>query len=280
MSDDSNPDVEQEARLMGWLPEEEFKGDKSHWVDAEEYVSKGRQVMPILLANNKRLQRELLTRDGKIDTLAQQLDGATKAIEKLEQHYSAANKRAVEVAKEQLKEELKQARSDEDVDAELAIMDKLEQLRQTPEPEKKVVPPTKDNTGLDPEFVEWQADNQWFNEDKKKTKLVVRIAEDLREEGDTTKGRAFYDKCVAEYERQYGDSNDTQDDDGRSTSKVAPNSRGGRRSSAAKGYDALPADAKQACLEDADALVGPNKRYKSLSDWQKKYAEIYFAEGN
>ena len=47
--------VEQEARTLGWVPAEEFKGDPNRWVDAETFVERGHTVMPILRKNNERL---------------------------------------------------------------------------------------------------------------------------------------------------------------------------------------------------------------------------------
>ena len=48
--------VEQEARTLGWVPAEEFKGDPNRWVDAETFVERGHTVMPILRKNNERLE--------------------------------------------------------------------------------------------------------------------------------------------------------------------------------------------------------------------------------
>ena len=48
--------VEQEARTLGWVPQEEFKGDPNRWVDADTFVERGHTVMPILRKNNERLE--------------------------------------------------------------------------------------------------------------------------------------------------------------------------------------------------------------------------------
>jgi hypothetical protein len=36
------------AKSMGWVEEENFRGDKSNWVDAEKFVDKGMNDLPIL----------------------------------------------------------------------------------------------------------------------------------------------------------------------------------------------------------------------------------------
>lgn len=278
MADENDITVEQEARSMGWLPQEDFPGDPEKWVDAEEFVERGRHVMPILLANNKRLQRELSTRDNQIGTLKAELKNATTAIEKLEKHYTEANKRAVENAKAQLRAELKQAREDNDVDAELDIQERLREVDKALEDAPKNPPEKKEkpqDSGLSTEFISWQKDNPWFGEDKKKTKLVTRIAEDLREEGSDLEGRAFMDRCVELYEEQYGNS---QSNSRAATSKVEGVSNRGSSRSSGKTFADLPKEAKEACWADIDDLVGEGKRYKTQKDWENAYAKIYFTE--
>lgn len=277
-------DIEKEARSMGWVPEAEFKG--KNWVDAEEFVERGRVVMPILLNNNRRLQKELLTRDTKIGTLEQQLQGAQKAIEKLEKHYTETNKRAVEIARAQLKEELKQAREENDVDREMQITDQLADLKQREtEAAKEPVAPTPENKPVQgkytPDFQEWIDRNPWFGKDAKTSRRFGIIAEELREEGTELQGPEFLDECVRLYEEEFGPiypEQEEQEPVRRQSSKVEGVSNRRRARSNGHSYADLPAEAKAACNDDADDLVGPGKRYATLKDWQAAYAKIYYAE--
>lgn len=275
-----DPAVESEARNMGWLPKDQFKGNPDQWVDADEFVERGKHVMPLLLANNKRLQRELLTRDAQIATLAEQLNGATSAIQKLEKHYTEANKRAVENAKSQLKAELRQARENNDVDAEFDIREKIDQLNAAsakaedanPAPAKSVAPAP----ALDPEFVDWKARNDWFGVDAKRTKEIMRIGEDLRDEGNDLVGAAFLDECVRILNERNKPATPKHE---APVSKVDGVSRGARTGNGGrKSFNDLPPEARQACLDDADDLVGKNKRFSNLKDWQDHYTSIYFSQ--
>jgi hypothetical protein len=274
-------EVLKEAKSLGWVPLEKFRGNKEQWVDADEFVERGKNVMPILRATNDRLRNELLTRDRKIDTLQRTLEGATTAIQRLEAHYTAANKRAVEIAKAQLKEDLKGAIEDRDVDRELEIRDKIEELRvagdkvePVAKPSDKKDPPSSD---LSPEFKEWQDENPWYGEDKKRTKAILRIAEDLRDEGNKLVGKEFMDECLQKLEEQEADTTTTIPPQ-RRPSKVDTGNPAAGGPSSGKGWNSLPKEAQQACLQDAEELVGPEKRYKSLDDWKKAYTKLYFAE--
>lgn len=283
VDDDDLPDVEQEARQMGWVPEDEFKGNKDHWIGAEEYVERGRKVMPILLSNNKRLQTQLKAQSDKLSALETALQASTRAMEKLEGHYTEANKRAVETARQNLINEMKQAREDNDVEGELAARDKLDELKKSTDDlsSKQKDPPKKEEpkSVLSDEFVSWQNDNPWFSgtskEDKQKTKEVVRIAEDLREEGSELTGREFMEECVRILEKRNKPEPRT------SKVEAAPNRRengGGGSSGGGKTFADLPADAKAQCLEDAADFVGEGMRYKTLDEWKKRYVSIYFTE--
>ena len=278
MSDELEQDqVEREARNMGWVPEEKFKG--KNWVDAAEYVDKGKHVLPILQQNNRRLQDELLTRDKKIDTLDAQLKNTNKVIERLEAHYTEANKRAATEARKSLAAELTQARDDRDTEAEVRILESINSLKVAEDaPPKPDTPDKKDdsdnyNNQISPDFKAWESDNSWFGKDTKKTKGVTRAAEDLREEGSTLVGREFMDAAL---ERYLDVNPDTQDDG--LPPRPSPKVESGNNRNSARGrndYNSLPAEAKAACMEDAETLVGAGKRYKTLADWQAKYNEIY-----
>lgn len=52
-------DFEAEAKLQGWTPKEVFKGDASHWIDAEAFVKRGEELAPFLKKKNHILEREL-----------------------------------------------------------------------------------------------------------------------------------------------------------------------------------------------------------------------------
>lgn len=58
--DDGAPrDFEAEARLHGWTPKDDFKGDPSRWVDAETFVTRADEVMPLLKKKTQHQDREI-----------------------------------------------------------------------------------------------------------------------------------------------------------------------------------------------------------------------------
>jgi hypothetical protein len=287
----SDQNIEQQAKEMGWRPKDQFKGDPDKWVDAEEYVERGEHVLPIVRAERDRLRGELLTRDQKFGTLQQELE-ATKAIVKgLEKNYTESLTRQLEAQRKQLKANLKDAVEERDTDREFEVREQLEALTEAEKDAKKeqeenkeklngTKPPVQTSTDpeLSPDFTAWKAENPWFGgssaEDKKRTKAVIRAAEDLRDDGDTSTGREFFEKATAVAEG--GNSNDSSE--GRKVDKVDNgNARNNSRSSSGT-YASLPAEAKAACLEDMENFVGEGKLFKTEDEWKKYYAKTFYGE--
>lgn len=283
-------DIESQARQMGWKPQEEFKGDPDKWVDAETYVERGEHVLPLLQANNRRLQQDLLTRDQKIDTLKQELEVTRSIVQGLEKNFTESLERQLKEQRASLKADLKGAIEDRDVDREMEVREQLDQLteaervaKQKQEENKKKLeaskptPTDKDtDPNISPDFNAWKEENPWFGgssaEDKKRTRAVIRAAEDLRDEGDTSTGREFFDKALARAEPSSDDSPVDKVDGGTSRS----NGRSG--SGGAKTFASLPAEAKKACMDDVDNFVGEDKLFKTEKDWKEYYAKTYYGE--
>lgn len=281
------------ARDMGWTPQEQFKGDPEKWVDADEFVRRGEHLMPILRKTNQRLKGELAERDSRIDTLQSRLDNVQGTLDRLDTHYSEANKRAAQQAINGLKDQLKQAREDDDTDKEVELLEQIglaqgevrrlteeEGKKKTEDEEEKNKKPDKDEgVAVDPDLKAWEKENKdWFGVDKKRTRQFHRIAEDLREElndsgeDDKFSPAEFLEECQRLWDQEHGEG-------GERPSKTDSSSRSsrGNPTGGVKGWNQLPKEAKAACLADADYLVGEDKRFKTLEDWQKEYTRIYNA---
>jgi hypothetical protein len=52
-------DYEAEARAQGWRPKEEFRGNPDAWTDAETFVKRADEVLPLIKKQNAHLKREI-----------------------------------------------------------------------------------------------------------------------------------------------------------------------------------------------------------------------------
>ncbi len=267
------PDLEERAREMGWMPKEEYKGNPDNWRSAEDFVEKGKHLLPLISANNKKLRQELLTRDKDIATLKQAVETSQKAIKALQKTYTESTKLQVEQARKELRDQLKAAKEIGDVDAELLLIDKLDDLKQAVKEQKDEDTSATEVTTLDPAFVQWQSENPWFGnttdaKDNSRTQALVKVGEELRSSGDRSTGRTFMDKCVRELERQEAGAK-------KILSKVEGSSGAGHRSSGSGGFLSLPKEAQDACHEDTRSFVGPGKMFKTVKEWENHFYSLY-----
>ena len=125
------------AREKGWRPKEEFAGDPEDWVDAKEFVSREPLYKALHKANReiKRVKREQ-------DTFKQLYD-------KLE---NTAKEKAIA----ELREQLRVAAEEKDIEAALSIKDKITELEVKSE----------ESAVKNEEFETWLESNDWYESDE------------------------------------------------------------------------------------------------------------------
>ena len=278
MSEDTEvaPEVITEAREMGWIPKEHFKGDPEKWTDAKTYLDRVEHVLPLVKKSRDRLRIELEQTNTKVLTLQQQINEGREAMDAFQKYHEEDTKRRVEAAKVELRRQLVQAKKDGDVEAEVEITEAMAELREPP----KVNGEEKNKeTKVDPAFQAaletWRADgNQWWGVDQEKTAYAQGQAVYLNLFRKDLKGREFLDEVTKLVQDKFPDKNSRRDN----PSKVEGARTGASQQNGGKTYADLPADAKAACDKDASKLVGPTRLYKTAKDWQVQYARDYFAE--
>ena len=271
----SPADVQRQAEERGWIPPSRFKGDPERFVDADVYIKRGEEVLPIVREQNKRLHAELNGVKQQAQQTTAALKAAQDAISQMEERHTVATQRAVEDAKRQVKAQLAAASEAGDHDGVAELTDKLVQMNAV-EPVVVKAPPPPEAFSPPADLVEWNADNPWFGVSKRKTALALAIAQEFRDAGDMSTGRPFYEKVGAEVDKELGVQQPRGD-------KVegARNGSGdgeGRTANGRKGYASLPADARTACDAESRRFVGEGKKYKTQQEWRNRYAEIYFGE--
>lgn len=106
-------DFEAEARAHGWKPQDEFQGDPAKWTDAETFVKRADEIMPLMREQNKDLRRKLSDMERTIKKLAKSEQAAhrdrlealqAKRLEAFEagdrEAFVAADKKADELRKD------------------------------------------------------------------------------------------------------------------------------------------------------------------------------------
>lgn len=139
------PSVEDLARSQGWVPIEEFSGDKSKYVSAETFVAKG----------------ELIDR---IEQLGKKLKDSEKTIKMLSEHHSKVKESEFKRAVAFLKQQKKQAYENGDVDRILELDDKIAEVRETQKTQKQQEE-IDEAPESHPAFQSWVSENKWYETD-------------------------------------------------------------------------------------------------------------------
>lgn len=231
--------AEERARRMGWVPQEDFRGDPEKWVDAEQFVERAHTELPIMRENLKRMERKLAQQE--------------KVLADFREFASKSEERAFQRALEQIKTEQRQAVEDGDVARFDAAQKRFEALSK----EIPAAPAAPIDSAVQAEFAEWHSKNEWYTRDPEMTVFadaagdyLAKIKPHLKgtpkflEEVEKRVRREFPDRFENAKRREPGAVHGAGDE-----SDGAPARRG-------KTYADLPADAKAMCDRFVKTIPG------------------------
>lgn len=217
-----DPALEAEARDMGWRPKEEFRGDESKWVDAETFVTRGREVLPLVKAQNKRLQQEL--------------NEIKATVREFKNHHETVRQRAFDDAMATLKTMQADAVTRGDGEAFAKIEDeKLKMMREAQQASRQ-------SEGPDPGFVAWTQKNPWYGSDAEMTRMADTLGAGLRAQNPNADGNDILAAVEVDIRRHFPHRFSQKKPVPAVDGVGRPQDRPG-----AKSYQALPPEAKAAC---------------------------------
>ena len=267
-SNEVSPEVQHEAESQGWVPKERFRGNESDWVDADTFVKRGREILPILRKNNENLIKDLQATKDQLKEFRE----AAEEFKKFQRESYERKAQEYESQIREIKESRAQAISDGDGQKVNALDDALDQAKENFKEAKQSVKdvvsaknPEPTPEAIDPGLQVWLDRNTWFGQDKRLTGMVNGIGESLRLEFPLLKGQAFLDKLdevlAEEFPNKFGEKRSP-------ASRVESGSgRQGRGSSNAQSYDNLPSDAKAACDKFVKQKLMTKEEYVASYDW-------------
>lgn len=152
---------EDEARVQGWLPQEEWIKDGKdpvQWRDASTFLSVGSFFSKISSLNKK------------IDSLEEDKSYSNKIIKQLYEQNKTVQESSYKQAMTDLRKEAREARREEEHDRADALEDQMEELRENkPEFEDLPEEKTKSNQESNAEFYDnWanSTENSWYLKDQ------------------------------------------------------------------------------------------------------------------
>lgn len=257
-------EFEQRARIQGWVPEDEFRGDKERWITAKDFVERADHMMPILKSVNAKHERKIL----KLEKDLKEQKELSKKMIKIHGKYStdlhdsrisdikARKLAAVEAGETDLYKTLEDEES------------KIEKPEVIAEPEEEIIPTKTKN----PDVVRWEQENaHWYGEDTELTEYAEIIAEKMAKGGhsygDDSYGfcNAVKAKVKTMFPNKFtapGATGGSGPDEPNTRGAEAPKTKG-------KTWNDLPADAKAQCANNIASIPNYTK---------EKYIKDYFEE--
>jgi hypothetical protein len=259
--------AEKEARLLGWVPKEEFR-DGEHWVDAETFVKRGKEINPILRKNNETLLKKLDEANREISEVKK----VAKDFEKFQKEQAERKVLALETELKALKEQKKAAITQGDGETVVDIDEQIDALKEeqrlAKEVPKEIPSPKQAPVTLDPLVTSWMEVNTWFITDQKYTRIADAIGQEINATRPDLKGQAFFDELDKELEEVLPEKYLKQ---GRRSpvEAGAPASTSRPKTGTKKqSYENLPPDAKAACDRFVKQGFMTRESYVAEYDWE------------
>lgn len=244
--------AEAKATRMGWRPQAEFKGDQSKWIDAETFVKRGEEILPIVQANAKALEKALAEANKRTDKLE-------KTLKEFGDYHTQSEERAYQRALADLIAQQDAFAAEGNVEGVRATTEQIVDLGK----EVSKVPKVGQDDGEPQHITDFRAENPWFQKDSVMTAAAHAIAEELAISGlvDPVKQLAEVSKRIkVEFPHKF---------ENQRRAAPAPVEGATPPRKAGKTYSDLPPDAKAQC----DRFVTQIKGFS-----RDNYVKDFFAQ--
>ncbi len=279
-TDTSQENMQSEARKMGWVPQSEFRGPKDQWRDAEEFVERGRTVIPIIRSQLDREREKSAALSDKLDRLEKDHARDFKRLE----HMSAV---ALEKQRESLTDQYG-ARKEAAVErgdiegyraadqAERKALSDLDSKSRPPEDKadaRTALPQSVQNT-----VETWLVDNRWYQSDLEMQALAsVHHEKLLRDKPGLTLAENLAD--VRDYVKtKFPEKFSKGRANGADTGSSPVEGGGSRSSGSTRGlYAKLPSDAKAMADKQLGLYLKKGEtEEKDGTKAKERWAKVYF----
>ncbi len=257
---------QQKARGTGWVPESEFRGKKENWRPAAEWNEYGDKHIPFIKAELRGTKEENAALKEKLGSLESVVEKMTTVQDKFGE--DSYNKSISDI-----KTQRREAAGREDWE-EYDRLEEQEAQIVKPAPVAETEPESNEQTQAippHPEAVKFMEAESWFNADPQLQKYAYYIGQELNKNKDPDAApgqeKAFYARVAREVKTMFPHkfTNPNQD----KSDIVEPTLRGGGTppsGNGAKGWDDLPAVAKQQCAK----MMAEDKEY-TKEEYVKHY---------
>ena len=253
-----NPEVEERAKIYGWVPKEEFRGDPERWTPADQYVQRADEMLPIARSMNKKLADDVRRANDEIARL-------TDVVKRVAETHAKVAKTGHEERLKQINRDQEQALADVDVARFRELAAERDSLVAPEVVSMEDIQPVNPNSAA---VEQWKADNDWYNTDVELGSYADMAGDFIAKRHGNLPPEQFFEKVTAEVKKKFpnhpafGNVNRRAAPPSDSASIGGGDLGGG---TGGKTYADLPKEAKEVC--DRDVKSGHTTKEK----WAKEY---------
>jgi len=279
-ADDDDDEVERKARLLGWVPEDEWRSNKQ-WYPARQFLERG-------LANsslNKRNMDKLIKANdelrAKVAGLEETVNDSRTVLTSINDRFKRVDKAAYDRAYRDIEQRRRDAVEAGDSQAFDEAEKQLLNLQKQEKPgdeesatEDKGGDDTgrRDKTRRVPVMAAWLDKNAWFDEHYDMSQAAQGIHGRLKQQHPNWTLERNLEEVTKEIRKRFPERFESEDGDGtrRDTTTTETRRGGNGRSDGRKGrtFSDLPREAQEACLMMIRTIPNFTKReYLETYDW-------------
>ncbi len=234
-------DAEDQARALGWVPEEEYTGNPSKWADAETFLE-------VHSKNNGALRKAVAAQAKDLEALKAQMRGMDSAHKKIFEIQIKKQKeefdQQVAFLKAQKREALRSGEHETaaDIDEQLdGLRERGPELPEAPQTQNIAPPDWRTNSDM----VTWAKRNPWFDVDEDMSAYAGGMGQQIRRNNPNMPFTELLEEVTVKVRKAFphkfagGRRNPVE---GGTPGETAAARTG-------KSYESLPRDAKAACDE-------------------------------
>lgn len=269
-------EIEARAARMGWVPEDEFRGDSSKWTTAEDYVRRAEEKLPVMRAQLKKYDEDNERYEKANAELKKEIASMRDDFKAFHKHYQDIEKRSYEQAKADIK--AMQRRAVEEADSEAfnyaeAKLEEIEKQQAAREPEPRQSETrepdrqqTQQNQEASPAVLKFVKENPWFEKSPMLNGAMLEFTNDLIREKPYLSEDDLYaeakQRVVQAYPDRFpGERQEPKQNMKRSQAAAVASSNGAARTTGKKEktFDDLPDEAKAEFTRFASRIPGYTK---------------------
>ena len=238
---------EAKARRQGWRPKDEYRGPDEKWVDAESFLKRSDEELPVMRERLKKQDRDLADLKGTVAKFAE--------------HHAKVEKIAYERALNEVKKQRREALAIGDADGFEQAEERLAELKEV----KPAATQKEAAKEISPDVQTWVQANPWFQTEPRLAKYAETVCGELQNEDPTRDLSDILKEVAKEVKTRFPEKF-------ANAKRSAPPAVEGASTVAAgkgsKSYANLPAEAKAACDKFLkQGLIKSKEDYLKYYDW-------------